>query len=81
MKQTLYHQITEKKQTGKKSFAVLIDPDKVNHSSIEQLVQLSVNAHVDYFLVGGSLVISNHLDECIRQIKAACTIPVLLFPG
>jgi putative glycerol-1-phosphate prenyltransferase len=40
-----------------------------------------VNAHVDYFLVGGSLVISNHLDECIRQIKAACTIPVLLFPG
>ncbi|WP_298298756.1 geranylgeranylglyceryl/heptaprenylglyceryl phosphate synthase [Hydrotalea sp.] len=81
MKQTLYHQITEKKQTGKKSFAVLIDPDKVNHSSIEQLVQLSTDAHVDYFLVGGSLVISNHLDECIRQIKATCTIPVLLFPG
>ncbi|RTL47777.1 MAG: geranylgeranylglyceryl/heptaprenylglyceryl phosphate synthase [Sphingobacteriales bacterium] len=81
MKQTLYHQITEKKQTGKKSFAVLIDPDKVNHSSIEQLVQLSVDARVDYFLVGGSLVISNHLDECIRQIKAACNIPVLLFPG
>jgi putative glycerol-1-phosphate prenyltransferase len=81
MKQTLYHQITEKKQTGKKSFAVLIDPDKVNHTSIDQLVQLSVDAHVDYFFVGGSLVISNHLDECIKQIKVACNIPVLLFPG
>jgi len=77
----LYHQLTEKKQAGKKSFAVLIDPDKVNETSIEALVQLSVPAKVDYFFVGGSLVISNHLDECIRQIKKACNIPVVLFPG
>ena len=81
MKQYLYHQLTEKKQAGKKSFAVLIDPDKVNETSIEALVQLSVQAKVDYFFVGGSLVISNHLDECIRQIKKACNIPVVLFPG
>jgi phosphoglycerol geranylgeranyltransferase len=81
MKQSLYHQLTEKKQAGKKSFAVLIDPDKVNETSIEALVQLSVPAKVDYFFVGGSLVISNHLDECIRQIKKACNIPVVLFPG
>jgi putative glycerol-1-phosphate prenyltransferase len=44
-------------------------------------VQLSVPAKEDYFFVGGSLVISNHLDECIRQIKKACNIPVVLFPG
>ncbi|MGC8750030.1 geranylgeranylglyceryl/heptaprenylglyceryl phosphate synthase [Hydrotalea sp.] len=81
MKQYLYHQLTEKKQAGKKSFAVLIDPDKVNETSIEALVQLSVQAKVDYFFVGGSLVISNHLDECIRQIKKACNIPIVLFPG
>ena len=35
----------------------------------------------DYIFVGGSLVISDHLDECIRQIKDSCSIPVLLFPG
>lgn len=81
MKQILYHQFTEKKQAGKKSFAVLIDPDKVDNAAIEQLVDLSVNAKVDYFFVGGSLVISNHLDECIRQIKSSCLIPVILFPG
>jgi putative glycerol-1-phosphate prenyltransferase len=36
---------------------------------------------VDYFFVGGSLLISNHLDECIKQIKALSNIPVILFPG
>ncbi|MFX9016089.1 geranylgeranylglyceryl/heptaprenylglyceryl phosphate synthase, partial [Acinetobacter baumannii] len=71
----------QRKKAGKKSFAVLIDPDKVNNASIEQLVGLGVDAQIDYFFVGGSLVISNHLDECIRQIKTSCNIPVILFPG
>ena len=31
--------------------------------------------------VGGSLVISNRLNEVILQIKKNCNIPVLLFPG
>ena len=30
---------------------------------MEQLVNLAVSAKVDYFLVGGSLVISNYLDD------------------
>jgi putative glycerol-1-phosphate prenyltransferase len=81
MKQELYNQFIDRKKHGKKSFAVLIDPDKVNGPAIEQLVMLSTKARVDYFFVGGSLVISNHLDECIQQIKAACDIPVILFPG
>jgi len=81
MKQELYNQFVEKKKLGKKSFTVLIDPDKVDNASLEQLVTLSVDAKVDYFFVGGSLVISNHLDECIKQIKQSCDIPVILFPG
>lgn len=81
MKQALYQQFVEKKQSGKKSFAVLIDPDKVDNEKIDQLLTLAVAAKVDYFLVGGSLVISSHLDECIQQIKSCATIPVLLFPG
>ncbi|MEO0064900.1 MAG: hypothetical protein RI983_226 [Bacteroidota bacterium] len=81
MKQNIYQQFINRKRSGKKSFAVLIDPDKVNAKSIAALVELSVEAKVDYFFVGGSLVISHHLDECIQQIKAACSIPVILFPG
>lgn len=81
MKHTIQNSIKERKLKGLKSFAVLIDPDKVNAKSVDQLVKLSVEAKVDYFFVGGSLVISNHLDECIQQLKSLCSIPVLLFPG
>ena len=77
----IYHSLTERKLQGKKSFAVLIDPDKVNDTNMEQLITLAVAAQVDYFLVGGSLVISNYLDECVQFIKRNCSIPVILFPG
>lgn len=77
----VYTSLLEKKQAGKKSLAVLIDPDKVSAASLKPVVDLSVKARVDYIFVGGSLVVTDHLDECILQIKAQCSIPVLLFPG
>lgn len=77
----IYQSLKERKLNGKKSFAVLVDPDKVTDDSVGQLIELSVEAGVDYFLVGGSLVISNYLDECIQLIKKSCKIPVILFPG
>jgi len=81
MKYNLYNQFTERKRAGKKSFAVLVDPDKVDAFSIKELVGLSVDAKVDYFFLGGSLIMNNQLDECIKQIKALCSIPTVLFPG
>jgi putative glycerol-1-phosphate prenyltransferase len=81
MNTLLYQKLVDKKLKGQKSFAVLIDPDKVNATLLDQLTDLSVKAKVDYLLVGGSLVISNHLDECIQHIKKSCDIPVILFPG
>lgn len=80
-KMHVYQSLLDKKRNGKKSFAVLIDPDKVTPSSLNDLVTLAVEVKVDYLFVGGSLVISDHLDECILQIKKTCSIPVLLFPG
>ncbi len=77
----IYHSLTERKRLGKKSFAVLIDPDKVNDQNMGQLITLAVEAKVDYFLVGGSLVISNYLDECLQLIKSSCNIPTIIFPG
>jgi phosphoglycerol geranylgeranyltransferase len=81
MKMPVYQSLLDKKQNGKKSFAVLIDPDKVSVSSLNELIALSVDVKVDYFFVGGSLVVTDYLDECIRQIKSSCSIPILLFPG
>lgn len=78
---SIYHSLCERKNSGKKSFAVLIDPDKVDDNKVHQLVELGVAANVDYFLVGGSLVVSNYIDQCVRLIKQHCAIPVILFPG
>ena len=80
-KMHVYQSLLDRKQTGKKSFAVLIDPDKVSASTLDDLVPLCVQAKVDYFFVGGSLVTSDFLDDCIRHVKNSCDIPVLLFPG
>lgn len=77
----VYHTLIEKKKNGRKSFAVLIDPDKVSSSSLSPLLTLANRNKVDYLLVGGSLVVSDHLDECVAQIKKESSIPVILFPG
>lgn len=77
----IYSSICERKATNKKSFAILVDPDKVDDHKMRSVVDLSVAGGVDYFLVGGSLIISNYLDECVQYIKHHCSIPVLLFPG
>jgi putative glycerol-1-phosphate prenyltransferase len=77
----VYPSLVERKQSGRKSFVVLVDPDKVNASSLSSLVLKANGAGVDYFFVGGSLVVSDHLDDCIQQIKNESSIPVILFPG
>ncbi len=77
----IYNSLCERKVSGKKSFAVLIDPDKVDGEKMHRLIDLSAKAKIDYFLVGGSLVVSNYIDECIQLIKKNSNIPVILFPG
>ena len=81
MKHQLYDIFTQRKQAGLKSFAVLIDPDKVDDAKLDELIALGISARVDYFFVGGSLVISTHLDDVVKHIKKNCAIPVILFPG
>lgn len=81
MTNAIYHSLVSRKKAGKKSFVVLIDPDKVNDNSLESTIRLATEARVDYFFVGGSLVVSSYLDACVQLIKKSCSIPVILFPG
>ena len=81
MNNGIYQSLLDRKLKQKKSFAVLVDPDKVNDKQVLQLTELCNDAQVDYLLVGGSLVVSDYLDQCIQIIKANTNIPVILFPG
>jgi len=69
------------RKQNKKAFAVLIDPDNTDMDQIIETAQLCNDAKVDYVFVGGSLMLSNHLDECIKTFKSKSSIPVILFPG
>lgn len=81
MKASIYERLQEKKERGTKSFAILIDPDKMDGASMESLLNSAATAKPDYFFVGGSLVISEGLETCISQIRKYSSIPVVLFPG
>jgi phosphoglycerol geranylgeranyltransferase len=69
------------RQTKRKAFAVLIDPDKVSTYQVQHLASLCNENKVDYVFLGGSLMVTNHLDECIETFKVHSDIPVILFPG
>ncbi|MBO7074400.1 MAG: geranylgeranylglyceryl/heptaprenylglyceryl phosphate synthase [Bacteroidales bacterium] len=66
---------------SRKKLAVLIDPDKPTDAQILSIVEKAKAADVDFFFVGGSLLVTDSLDHCIKLIKANCDIPVLIFPG
>jgi phosphoglycerol geranylgeranyltransferase len=82
MTQRIYESLIEAKQNGEKRFAVLIDPDKMRLGNMEKVLSLAIEARVDYFLVGGSLVVNDMMDYCLDAIReASVNIPTILFPG
>lgn len=75
----LYDLIVGKKLQGKKSLAVLIDPDKTE--KLPALLAHAKTSPPDFFFIGGSLLSENNLEDCIAQIRATTKVPVFLFPG
>ncbi len=81
MTQKLLSDLHERKENGQKSFAVLIDPDKVNLDNFTNLLDLCIEHHADYIFVGGSLITDYVMGDVISKIKSYTNIPVILFPG
>jgi phosphoglycerol geranylgeranyltransferase len=79
---TLLNTLREKHRLGKKSIAVLIDPDKVEDTAkLHYLINLASENCVDFFFVGGSLLTTTNLSEVVRHIKKNVNLPVVIFPG
>ncbi|MES2389376.1 MAG: geranylgeranylglyceryl/heptaprenylglyceryl phosphate synthase [Bacteroidota bacterium] len=81
MKSSLLQELEFRREQGRKSFAVLIDPDKTGPEALEELIPALVQNKADYIFVGGSLVTGNALHACVSMLKKLCQIPVILFPG
>lgn len=79
---TILEILQQRHRAGKKSIAVLIDPDKVDDlPTLRQLIHLANENCIDFFFVGGSLITTLNLSEVIKTIKENVSIPVVLFPG
>jgi putative glycerol-1-phosphate prenyltransferase len=77
----VYPQLKQLKSEGKNAFAVLIDPDSVTPTSIQHIADLCNEAKVDFVFMGGSIMVTTHVDVCIQEFKKQSNIPVVLFPG
>ncbi|WP_299012560.1 geranylgeranylglyceryl/heptaprenylglyceryl phosphate synthase [uncultured Polaribacter sp.] len=78
---TIYQNILEAKQQGKKLLAVLIDPEKIvlkNIPAFFEKVHQSIASHI---FVGGSTDKNNDTEKIVSAIKKATHLPVILFPG
>ncbi len=75
----VYEQLVQLRSQGRKSLAVLIDPDKTDH--LPRLLELAKTSPPDLFFIGGSLLSEGNLESCIAEIRTATNVPVVLFPG
>lgn len=65
---------------GRKSVALLLDPDKAKGVSLQNILKTAQKSKTDYIFAGGSLTFTS-IDNLISQIRKLCSIPVILFPG
>ena len=75
----IYTDILSKLKT-RKLFSILVDPDKHDEESLQQLATLANDRVVDFILVGGSLVLGS-VDETVHALKGKTNLPIVLFPG
>lgn len=77
----IYQTLLSRKASKGAGYFVLIDPDKIDADKLPSFITQATEAGVDAFLVGGSLIVDDSFEQCIRTIKNHTKIPVVIFPG
>jgi phosphoglycerol geranylgeranyltransferase len=60
---------------------VLIDPDMQTPEKAGKIAKAAEEAGSDAIMVGGTGGDRSMLDDCVEEIKKACKLPVIMFPG
>lgn len=78
----VYDSILQNTKEYKAGYFILIDPDKTNPEHLPALLSTAIEAGVDGFLVGGSLLLTPDFDSYLKTFKKySGDIPVIIFPG
>lgn len=62
-------------------FLLLIDPDRSRNTDYLTLAGAAAECGVDALLVGTSFMMAGNFAEEVKEIKAATSLPVIIFPG
>jgi phosphoglycerol geranylgeranyltransferase len=82
MVKSFYNILREGQESRKKMLAVLIDPDKMtDQERLSNLLELIRHSAVDFIFIGGSLLMEDHFESCVKKVKSLTSLPVVLFPG
>ncbi|MBK9193859.1 MAG: geranylgeranylglyceryl/heptaprenylglyceryl phosphate synthase [Flavobacteriales bacterium] len=79
---TVLQMLDRSRAEGRKLLAVLIDPDQAQDAErLERTIQNACMAKADLMFVGGSLLMTDAFDACVKRVKELSDRPVVLFPG
>lgn len=81
MTSTVFQKLLHSTATHAAGYFVLVDPDKIAADTLPEFVKQATAAGVDAFLVGGSLIVDDSFERCLRTIKQHTSVPVIIFPG
>lgn len=66
----------------KKALAVLIDPDKCTDTrTLEKITRWIHETKTDFIFIGGSLLVEDNFEACVKKIRSLTALPLVLFPG
>lgn len=77
----IYNNILKAKAENEKLLAILLDPDKIIWKNIDALLEKINQSPATHIFVGGSLVLTQKIDNLILKLKQNCNLPIILFPG
>ncbi|MEL7120469.1 MAG: geranylgeranylglyceryl/heptaprenylglyceryl phosphate synthase [Bacteroidota bacterium] len=77
----ILEQILLARKQSQKLFSVLIDPDKTSVADLPNYLELAQQTQIDFFFIGGSLLVEDRMKPIIQALQMASDIPTIIFPG
>ena len=81
MNSPVYRHIYDHYLRTEKLLALLIDPDKYSNESLIKTMGVANKCPIGMVFIGGSLLVDNRVEDCIKIVKEHSGFPVVLFPG
>ena len=77
----IYNNLLNTISTKGAAYLILIDPDKISHEKLPVFVKHCEKSGADGFLLGGSLMMKDHFEDFISNVKKHTSLPAIIFPG